>query len=102
MLALTLGHGQPPSFHGCCEAFGTAVLYQDALETCMRAEDVSQCLVPNSVTDALGSQFAQMAPGYVTPNGTPTAFLDHEYFKHASCEHCALPLAVLPVTGSAT
>lgn len=32
------------------------------------------------------SLFLQVAPGYLDPNGKPSTFMDHEFFKHGSCE----------------
>lgn len=37
----------------------------------------------------------QIAPGYLAANGKPTSFMDHEYFKHGSCESHAMIRSLL-------
>jgi hypothetical protein len=48
----------------------------------MREEKVKDCILPDSVFNALGKEFQVMAPGYV---GGDRSFADHEWFKHGVC-----------------
>jgi hypothetical protein len=59
---------------------------QSQLEDCLRAEGVEDCIVSDDVTDRLGGQFKNIAPGYLAAGMKPSTFMDHEYFKHGSCE----------------
>jgi len=53
-------------------------------ETCMRQNKVAQCIVEDSVADALWDDFVDYAAGFA--NSNDMTFLDHEFFKHGSCE----------------
>eukprot|EP00898_Chlorokybus_atmophyticus_P002519 jgi/Chlat1/3268/Chrsp22S03440 len=58
---------------------------QSDYETCVRAEGIKQCQVPDETVAALGDKFEVYAPGYLAAKGVGSSFLDHEFFKHGSC-----------------
>ena len=56
---------------------------QSDYETCVRANNITQCQVNQETINMLTPMFAKYAPGYLGSNYT---FLDHEFNKHATCE----------------
>lgn len=50
----------------------------------MRQNSVAQCTVEDSVVDALWDDFVDYAAGFAST--ADRTFLDHEFFKHGSCE----------------
>jgi ribonuclease I len=55
---------------------------QTEYENCIRANNVTQCQVGQDTISLLTPMFARYAPGYL---GSNYSFLDHEFFKHATC-----------------
>ncbi|GAQ83825.1 hypothetical protein KFL_001630220 [Klebsormidium nitens] len=67
----------------CPWANATAANFtQSNYEQCMRANGVTQCQVEEATVSALQADMARYAPGFL---GADRTFLDHEFFKHASC-----------------
>lgn len=56
---------------------------QHEYEECMRQQHVRGCTVRHRVLRELKHTLAWLAPGYLGSNGT---FIDHEWFKHGTCE----------------
>eukprot|EP00877_Chromochloris_zofingiensis_P006303 jgi/Chrzof1/1926/Cz10g26160.t1 len=74
---------------GLCSDPNAFNMTQNQYQQCLRRENRTQCLVPQSVVDALGQNLTTIAPGFVdggdgTPI-TPSQMLDHEFFKHGTC-----------------
>lgn len=57
---------------------------QFSYEYCMRNYNVTDCLVEDSVINALYSNFTEYAAGFANPGDF--TFLDHEWFKHGTCK----------------
>lgn len=53
----------------------------------MRNNNVTECLVEDSVINALFSNFTEYAAGFANPGDY--TFLDHEWFKHGTCKPAA-------------
>ena len=53
----------------------------------MVANNISQCIISTDVVAKLGDQFKRYAPGYWSQ---PGSFINHEFFKHGSCESWCL------------
>lgn len=68
----------------CCLVPCYWFLVQFDYEYCMRNNNVTACLVEDSVINALFSNFTENAAGFANPSDY--TFLDHEWFKHGSCK----------------
>lgn len=70
---------------------------QFAYEFCIRKNNVSTCIVEESVVDSLFNDFAEYGAGFLAPDRT---FLDHEWFKHGTCESAGVAGSGAPEYGS--